>query len=78
MTDRTIKPERVVSIRRASGLSVAAFARECNVSRQTVYAWESGTKPPTGTSVRLLEILEECNDRRSNHREVPEGRSPDE
>lgn len=48
----------VVRIRRQFGVSQAVFAMMLNVSRATVRSWEQGLKPPSGASVRLLEIAD--------------------
>ena len=48
----------VVRIRRQFGVSQAVFAMVLNVSRATVRSWEQGLKPPSGASVRLLEIAD--------------------
>lgn len=69
MNDCPMTPERVISIRTKMGLGVSAFARACNCSRQTIYEWENGTKPPSGTSVRLLELLERLHDNGCHNRE---------
>ncbi len=69
MVERKITPERVIEIRTKLGLSVSAFARHINCSRQTVYEWENGLKFPSGVSVRLLELLEELHDNGCSNRE---------
>ncbi len=48
----------VRAVRMALALSQAMFARALNVSIQTVQAWERGTRPPSGPSLRLLEVAE--------------------
>jgi DNA-binding transcriptional regulator YiaG len=52
-------PARVARLRRAMGLSQAAFAREMGVRQQTVSEWETGQYRPRGASVRLLGMLAE-------------------
>lgn len=60
MEDREVwSGERVVRLRRALGLSQAAFARELGVRQQTVSEWETGRYRPRGASVRLLGMLAE-------------------
>ncbi len=51
--------ERVARLRRALGLSQAAFAHELGVRQQTVSEWETGRYRPRGASVRLLGMLAE-------------------
>ena len=51
--------ERVLALRRALGLSQAAFAGELGVRQQTVSEWETGRYQPRGASVRLLGLLAE-------------------
>lgn len=50
---------RVRAVRQRLALSQEMFARALNVSNQTVRAWEQGTRPPSGPSLRLLELAEE-------------------
>lgn len=51
--------ERVRALRTKLALSQAVFARALNVSDKTVKAWEQGSSPPSGASLRLLEMVEE-------------------
>ncbi len=51
--------ERVAALRKARGLSQAAFAREMGVRQQTVSEWETGRYRPRGASARLLGMLAE-------------------
>jgi DNA-binding transcriptional regulator YiaG len=57
--DRNWTPARVARLRRAMGLSQAAFAKEMGVRQQTVSEWETGQYRPRGASVRLLGMLAE-------------------
>ncbi|MDQ2784804.1 MAG: helix-turn-helix domain-containing protein [Chloroflexota bacterium] len=50
---------RVRAVRQRLALSQEIFARALNVSDQTVRAWEQGIRPPSGPSLRLLELAEE-------------------
>ncbi len=43
-------------------LSTALFAEVLNVSHKTVEAWESGTNTPSGSSLRLLRMMEKNPD----------------
>lgn len=49
--------QEVKSIREATHLSGAAFARVIGVSVKTVESWESGKSIPNGPSQRFLEQL---------------------
>ena len=62
---RSMAPEKVTQIRAKMGMNVTEFARECNTTRQTVHTWENGSKPPSGTATRLLELFEELHDENS-------------
>ena len=46
--------EDIRSIRLATGLTQALFARYMGVSQKTVEAWESGRNHPEGPACRLL------------------------
>ena len=48
----------VVRIRRKNRASQAVFAAFLNVGKTTVAAWEQGTKRPSGTANKLLEIVD--------------------
>jgi transcriptional regulator with XRE-family HTH domain len=43
----------------ASHVSPAVFARLLNTSVSTVQKWEIGQKKPTGTSLKLLHLVQE-------------------
>jgi putative transcriptional regulator len=49
---------RVRLTRTALGCSQSAFARVVGVSLKTVQAWEQGIRNPTGSALRLLEMIE--------------------
>lgn len=51
--------ERVRALRAKLDLSQTVFARALNVSDKTVKAWEQGSSPPSGATLRLLEMVEE-------------------
>ncbi len=55
----TYDAPRVRAVRQRLALSQEMFARALNVSDQTVRAWEQGLRPPSGPSLRLLELAEE-------------------
>ncbi len=58
-TPPTYDAPRVRAVRQRLALSQEMFARALNVSDQTVRAWEQGLRPPSGPSLRLLELAEE-------------------
>jgi len=51
-------PEEIVALRKRFKLSQAALATIFNVSLSTVQKWERGIKKPTGSSRKLLDIME--------------------
>lgn len=52
------QPEDIVALRKQVKLSQAALATIFNVSLSTVQKWERGKKRPTGSSRKLLDIVE--------------------
>jgi putative transcriptional regulator len=55
---RDYSPEDIRTIRNANKVSQAVFARYLNVRKVTVAAWEQGTKKPSGTATKILDIVE--------------------
>ena len=51
-------PEEIIALRKQIRLSQAALAAVFNVSLSTVQKWERGKKKPTGSSRKLLDIVE--------------------
>lgn len=51
-------PQDVQRIRTSNHASQAVFAKVLNVGTTTVAAWEQGTKKPTRTAGKLLNIVE--------------------
>jgi putative transcriptional regulator len=49
---------RIKALRRKFDLSQPVFAAYLNVSPATVKAWEQGSKRPTGSSLKLLDIVQ--------------------
>ncbi|WP_455631452.1 helix-turn-helix domain-containing protein [Megamonas sp.] len=66
-TKRTIKiepirqysPLKIKSIRYETGLTQVLFAQYLGVSPKTVEAWEAGRNKPSGSSSRLLSLLDD-------------------
>lgn len=50
---------RIRALRAKLDLSQAVFAQALNVSDKTVKSWEQGSSPPSGATLRLLEMVEE-------------------
>ncbi|MFS8148731.1 helix-turn-helix domain-containing protein [Rhizobium sp. BR 249] len=55
---RHYTPEEIKKIRNANKVSQAVFAQFLNVKTITVAAWEQGTKKPSGTAVKILDLVE--------------------
>lgn len=47
-------PERIRSLRKLRGWSVADLASRCGTSRQSVEHWEAGRRTPKGQSLKKL------------------------
>lgn len=54
-----LQPEEIQQIRESTRVSQAVFAAVLNTSVYTVQKWESGTKHPTGTALKLLHMVKE-------------------
>jgi len=52
-----LKPEQIKRIRESSRVSQGVFARLLNTSLSTVQKWEVGQKKPTGTALKLLQLV---------------------
>lgn len=50
--------EEVKNIRKSTGMSQKLFAEYMGVSDKTVEAWEAGTNCPSGSSSRILSMIE--------------------
>jgi putative transcriptional regulator len=55
---RHYTPQEIKKIRNENKVSQAVFAEFINVKKITVAAWEQGTKKPSGTAVRILDLVE--------------------
>lgn len=49
--------QEIVALRTAIGFSQALFADALNVSVETIRSWEQDRRPPSGASLRLLELV---------------------
>ena len=50
--------DEVKKIRKSTGMSQRLFAEYMGVSYKTVEAWEAGTNRPSGSSSRILSMIE--------------------
>jgi len=56
-----VKPmtaQRIKQLRSKTHLSQAVFALVINTSLSTIQKWEAGDKKPSGTSLKLLSLIE--------------------
>lgn len=55
-------PADIVSIRKKAGLTQRALSTALGVSPRTVEAWEAGKNAPSGSSVKLLYLIDTDQD----------------
>jgi putative transcriptional regulator len=53
-----LAPEQIKQIREHSRMSQAVFAAVLNTSTSTIQKWEIGQKRPTGTALKLLNLVQ--------------------
>ena len=53
-----LEPDQIKKIREATRVSQAVFAALLNTSLSTVQKWEIGQKKPTGTTLKLLHLVQ--------------------
>ena len=53
-----LEPAQIKKIRESSRVSQAVFAALLNTSLSTVQKWEIGQKKPTGTALKLLQLVQ--------------------
>ena len=53
-----ITPTQIKQLRQSNGVSQPVFAHYLNTSESTVKQWETGAKKPSGTSLKLLSIVQ--------------------
>jgi len=51
-------PQNIKRFRTKLGMSTSVFANVLGSTQKTVQAWESGSRKPAGSALRLLTILE--------------------
>lgn len=54
---KSLKPIEIKRIRERIKLSQPVFARLLNISSETVKKWEQGERHPTGSSLKLLNLV---------------------
>jgi putative transcriptional regulator len=52
------QPHEIKAIREQNQYSQSFFGEYLGVSLKTVQAWEAGTNKPTGTALRIFQVLE--------------------
>jgi len=52
------QPHEIKAIREQNQYSQSFFGKYLGVSLKTVQAWEAGTNKPTGTAMRIFQVLE--------------------
>ena len=52
-----LKPRQIKRLRELNHVSQPVFARYLNTSESTVEKWETGAKRPSGTALKLLDIV---------------------
>ena len=55
---RPLQPQEIKSIREKENVSQTVFANYLNVTTSLVSKWERGEKRPSGTSLKLLSLVE--------------------
>jgi putative transcriptional regulator len=55
---RPLKPKEIKAIREKERVSQTVFANYLNVTSSLVSKWERGEKRPSGTSLKLLSLVE--------------------
>jgi putative transcriptional regulator len=53
----SMSPKAIIALRERLGVSQAVFGGYLNVETQTVSMWERGARKPTGTALKLLQIV---------------------
>ena len=56
---RALKPKDIKRIRKKINVSQGVFAVILNVNPSTVQKWEQGSTTPSGSALRLLNLLED-------------------
>lgn len=56
---KKLSPSQIKKLRLREKVSQPVFAKYLNVSASTAKKWETGEKSPSGTALRLLQIIQE-------------------
>ena len=56
---KAYSPQEIKALREKNQYTQAYFGEILGVSLKTVQAWEAGTNKPTGTALRMFQILEQ-------------------
>lgn len=56
---KDFEPHEIKAIREKNQFSQSYFGEFLGVSLKTVQAWEAGTNRPTGTALRIFQVLEQ-------------------
>ena len=56
---RDLKPREIKTLRLKEKVSQSVFAKYLNTSTSTVKQWEQGDKHPRGTSLKLLNLVQD-------------------
>lgn len=54
---KNLAPDEIVATRTSIGVSQSVFAHYLNVGVSTISKWERGEKHPSGTALKLLDII---------------------
>ena len=54
---KSLAPDEIVATRTRIGVSQSVFAHYLNVGVSTISKWERGEKHPSGTALKLLDII---------------------
>lgn len=58
VTVKTFKPEMIKNIREKNNISQSVMARLLNTSVSSVQHWEIGHRQPSGSALKLLNIID--------------------
>lgn len=54
---KILAPNEIIATRTSIGVSQSVFAHYLNVGVSTISKWERGEKHPSGTALKLLDII---------------------
>ena len=56
---KVFSPQEIKALRESNQYTQIYFGELLGVSLKTIQAWEAGTNKPTGTALRMIQILEQ-------------------